>query len=169
MVADLSGFSYFVPIFSFLLVTVVIYALLNKLKILGDSETVSLFVAFIIAIIFVSVISVRQVVENVIPWFAVLIIAIFFIFVILGFSQGKFEKAPVWLMWTFVVIIVGIFLVSLMKVFSTVIYPYLPGTGSPSDPFLAKLKEFVYSSRFLGAVLLLIIAAITARILIKSK
>lgn len=169
MVADLSGFSYFVPIFGFLLVTIVVYALLTKLKILGDNDVISLFVAFIIGIIFVSVTSVRTVVENVVPWFAMLIIALFFIFVIIGFSQGKFEKSPAWLMWVFVIVLVGIFLVSLMKVFGNVVYPYLPGTPAPGDEFSAKLKEFFYSSRFLGALLLLVIAAITAKILLKKS
>ena len=168
MVVDLSGFSYFIPIFGFLLVTIVVYALLMKLKILGEDHVVALFVAFIIAIIFVSMTSVRQVVENVIPWFALLIIALFFIFVIIGFSQGKFDKAPTWLMWTFVLILVGVFLVSLMKVFSNVIFPYLPGNPGPQDPFLFKLKEFFYSSRFWGAILLLVIAGITAKVLVRK-
>ncbi len=169
MAADLSGFSYFIPIFGFLLVTIVMYALLTKLKILGDDSVVIMFVAFIIGIIFVSMTSVRTVVENVIPWFAMLIIALFFIFVIIGFSQGKFEKAPSWIMWTFVLILVGVFLISLMKVFSTVIYPYLPGNPGPSDPFMSNVKEFFYSSRFLGAIALLIIAGATAKVLMSGK
>ena len=87
MVVDLSGFSFFIPIFAFLLVVIVVYSLLKKLDILGDNEWALFAVAIVIGIVFVTSVGVRSVVENVIPWFALLLIALFFIFI----SHGSRE------------------------------------------------------------------------------
>jgi len=51
-VVSLSAVGYFMPIFSFLLVFIVVYALFAKTKILGDGPAVMLFVSFILSIVF---------------------------------------------------------------------------------------------------------------------
>jgi hypothetical protein len=53
MVVDISGIYNFMPIFSFLFVFVVVYAILAKTKVLGDQK-VNLLVGFIMAIIFMN-------------------------------------------------------------------------------------------------------------------
>ena len=45
--ASVSVLGYFMPIFSFLLVFIVVYALLVKTKVLGDNQPVMLFISFI--------------------------------------------------------------------------------------------------------------------------
>ena len=170
MAIDISGLGYFVPLLAFLLVFVLMYALLKKTEVLGDENRVILLVSFVLAVIFVSAASVRSAVENVIPWFALLIVALFFILVLMAFSQGDVSKMmKPWFGWVFVVILVIVFLISLLNVYYSVICQYLPYqiTGVPSygNPFL----EFLYSSRVVGAVLLLIIAAFTAWVITGGK
>jgi len=168
---DLSGIAYFVPILAFLLTFVVSYAILKKTKILGDENWILILVGFVLATIFVSATSLRQAVENVIPWFAMLVVALFFIMILMAFSQGDVNKMmKPWFGWIFVIVLIVIFLISLMQVYYGVIYPYLPGySGNVGDPFLLQLKDFFYSSQVLGAFLLLILAAFTAWVITGGK
>ena len=171
MAADLSGIAYFVPLLAFLLVFVVSYAILKKTKILGDDDWILLVVGFVIATIFVSATSLRQAVENVVPWFVMLLVALFFIMILMAFSQGEVNKMmKPWFGWIFVLVLIVIFLISLMQVYYGVLYPYLPGySGNSGDPFLIQLKDFFYSSKFLGAALLLILAALASWVITRGK
>lgn len=170
MPLDVSGLSYFMPVFSFLLVTVLVYALLLKTKILGESKFISLLVAFILAVIFISFSSVRRYVVNVTPWVVVLFIAIFFIVLIVGFSQNKIETfMKPGFAWVFIILLILIFLIAALKVFSGVLGPYLPGGSEVgADPFLLRLKHFFGSSKFLGALAVLVVAALTTWVLTKK-
>jgi len=49
--ASVSAMGYFMPIFAFLLVFIVIYALLIKTKVLGENQPVMLFISFIFALL----------------------------------------------------------------------------------------------------------------------
>ena len=81
MAVDISGIAYFAPIFAFLLVFAVVFAVLWKLKIIGESKWGILFVSFLIATIFISAAGVKDYVLSVTPWFAILILSLFFIFI----------------------------------------------------------------------------------------
>ena len=48
-------------------------------------------------------------------------------------------------------------------------HSYLPGTlGEGGDPFLLKIRDFLFSSKFLGALFLLLIAYVVARVITKN-
>ena len=70
MAIDVSGINFFMPVFSFLFVFVIVYAILAKTKILGDNKFVNLVIGFIMAIIFMSFSSTELYVETIIPWAA---------------------------------------------------------------------------------------------------
>ena len=170
MALDVSGLAYFMNIFGFLLVFLVMYSILLKTKILGESPFINSFVSFIFAIIFVVFSPAVKYVQTIVPWVAILVICIFFVLVIVGFSQkdiNSFMKGG--FTWVFIAILAVIFLVSAIVVFNPILKPFLPGSGTnPSDPFLLTLRNFFYSEKFLGAFLLLIIAAATSWILTKK-
>ena len=84
MALDISGLAYFMPIFGFLFIFVIVFALLDKTKILGGVKWIDVLISFIVAIIFATMTSVREYVEQVTPWFVVLVVALFFILVIVG-------------------------------------------------------------------------------------
>lgn len=169
MTMDVTFATYFLPVFAFLLVFVIIYALLAKTEILGETKSVNILIAFVIAIIFISVSSVRQYVTSVVPWFAVLIAALFFILLIVGLSQKDFTIIKPWFTWVFVILLILVFLIAAIKVFNKQIGPYLPESEKePSNSFGAKLKDFFYSQKFLGALLLLIIAALTTWVITRK-
>jgi len=81
--ASISAIGYFVPIFAFLLVFIVVYALLKKTEILGGSDAVMLFVSFILAAFFVVEASLVEFVKFSSAWFSVGIVGLFFLILIL--------------------------------------------------------------------------------------
>src|SRR3989344_1411043 len=151
MPVDVSGFSYFLPLMAFFIVFIILYALLVKTKILGDNSFTHLFVSFILAIVFVTVI----------PWFAVLIVCLFLIFMIIGFVGKPIEGMNKTVGVVFVVLLVIVFLVSAIQVFGNTLGPYLPGGGT-------SFADWVYSGQVVGALILLVIAGIVSWVLVKT-
>jgi len=157
MALDLSWLSYYMSIFGFILVFVVMYAILIKTKILGENSFINAFVSFIFAIIFISFSPGVDYIGTVVPWFAILLICLFLVMVIVGLSQKKMEDfMKPWIAWVFIILLIVIFLASAFVVFN----PFFE-----AHPFV---KDFVVGERFLGAALLLVIAAITSWILTKK-
>jgi hypothetical protein len=170
-IADVSSITYFAPILAFLIVFVIMYALLRKTQILGEERFTHLFIAFLIATVFVTAASVRQIVLNVVPWFAVLVIALFFILVLAGFIGKPEEIIGKRVGWIFVIVLILIFLISGIKVFSSSLGSYLPGPyyGAGGDQQILFFLDWLYSPRIVGAALLLGVAAVVSWVLVKSK
>src|SRR3989338_5783379 len=91
-VIDITGIYLFMPVFSFLFVFLIIYAILVRFKILGDSQFVNLLISFIISIFFMRFSGVVLYVRTLIPWFVVLLVCIFLILLIGGFASCKLEN-----------------------------------------------------------------------------
>ena len=167
MPADLASLSYLAPLFAFVLVWVVVFAVLTKIQILGDSKFMNSFIAFIVASIFVTFAGVREFVLTLTPWVALLIVSSFFLLAILGFLGVKgWEKG---IGAAVLVVFVLIFLISGMIVFSNVIGPYLPWGVAESGSEAFAIRDWLYSARVVGAMLLIIVSAVVSWILIKVK
>jgi len=151
--------STFLPVFSFLFVFVVSYAIIAKTKLLGENKFINIFISFLIAIIFLGFSSVREYVINIVPWFAVLITVLFFILLVIGFTGKLEDLVKPGFVWFFVVVLVVIFLVAAVNVFSTVLQPYLPG-GTKA--------QFLYTEKFLVTFLLVVTTAIVSWVLTRS-
>ena len=117
MPADLSLIAYFAPIWVFLAVFGITFGLLYKTKVIGEGRWGLLFVSFVIATIFISAASVQQYVTTIIPWMAVLIIALFFILVLIGFvgKDAGFMNKGIGV--GAVILAIVVFVVSGVKVF----------------------------------------------------
>ncbi|OIO81496.1 hypothetical protein AUJ84_00970 [Candidatus Pacearchaeota archaeon CG1_02_32_132] len=171
MPADASLIAYFAPVWAFLAVFVIMFALLAKTELLGESKWLNLFVSFVIASIFISAASVQQYVLTIVPWMAVLVISLFFILVLIGFiGKGEWMHEKIGIV--VVITAVVIFIVSGVKVFYTVISPYFP--GSADYGFGASANGLVFSDWFfsgpvLGAIFLLALSGIISWVLVKAK
>jgi hypothetical protein len=160
--ADVSAFVYFGPIFAFLLVFLVIFMVLKKSK-MFENPFMELFFSFVVATIFVTAGSIRQLVLNVVPWFAVLIFALFLLMALFGFmGKADLMTKPVGI--TFAVILMLIFVIAGIKVFSAALTPYLPGSsfGDGGDPTVLGFFDWLYSPRVAGAILLLAVAGLVS-------
>ncbi len=169
MAADVSAITYFAPIAAFLLIFIVVFAVLAKYEVLGDSKFVNIIVGLIIASLFVSFAGLRDYVVTVVPWIAVLIIALFFILLLIAFigKNAEFMTKGVGLI--VVILLVVIFIVSAFVVFSD-LSSYLPGPGFGTGESLRAtiFFDWLYSARVLGAILLLVLSILVAWFLAKS-
>lgn len=86
---DISGVSYLLPIFSFVLVFFVVFAILKKTGLLGENNFTMSVVALVLALIFISFSDVRSYIELVSPWFIVLVVLMFFVLFLGGFMLAK--------------------------------------------------------------------------------
>jgi len=153
MVVDVTGLSYFMPIIGFVFVFVIVYALLSKTKLLGESNVINLIIAAIVAIIFITMASAQHYVETVTPWFVILVIALFFMLIIVGMSQQKIgDVIKPGFVKVFIALLILVFLFSAIKVFPSTM-------GNAWDD----ITKFVTNeSRIAGAIILIIIGGLTA-------
>ncbi|MCX8193796.1 MAG: hypothetical protein N3G19_00300 [Candidatus Pacearchaeota archaeon] len=132
---DLSGISAFVPIFGFLLVFAVVYALLGKTKVLGENKFVHIFVSFAVAIVFLVSANAIEYVRVVTPWFAAFIVSLLFIALVVGLIKGNVEEffKGKGFAWFVIIVLIAIFVFSAIYVFADVINKYL---GQPKTILL---------------------------------
>ncbi|HLC53212.1 MAG TPA: hypothetical protein VJK03_01595 [Candidatus Nanoarchaeia archaeon] len=166
MAADVSAITYFAPIAAFFVVFLVVFAVLFKSRMLGESKWLGLFVSFVIAALFVSAAGVRRYVEVITPWFGALLVSLFFILVLLGLIGVKHEGLSKGLGIIFLIVAILVFLISGIVVFSDTLAPWLP--GSP-ESYGNPVSDVIYSPPVIGAVVLIILAALVSIVLVKAK
>lgn len=133
--ANLTALVFLKPILAFLVVFLILAALLVKSKLFGENLFVPIVVSFALATIFVASGSIKDLVVNVIPWFAVLLIALFMIIFLVGMlgkgGDGIIGKG---LGWAFVVLMLLVFVFVGIKVFANTpeIYASLGWLLSPN-------------------------------------
>jgi hypothetical protein len=150
--ASVSAIGYFMPIFAFLLVFIVVYALLAKTKVLGDSPAVMLFISFILSSFFIVEASVVEFVQFSSAWFGSIVIGLFFLVVVVAFIPGfdfaAFFGKGDWFAWFLFVLMIGFFVISSAYVFNWVVNWGMIRSWFDSDWF--------------GMVLLLLIAGVVS-------
>ena len=154
MALNISGIEFFMPVFSFLFVFVVVFALLAKTKILGDSKFINSLISFIVAVVFMSFSSLELYVKTIMPWFVVLVVVVFCVLLIAGLSTKSWEKmmTPAFA-WVVVGILIIIFLVAAIRVFNPVFHPDLGITSGGG---------------FFGSLILIVVGALVAWVLTKK-
>ena len=165
---DLSAISYFLPLFSFLLVFIIVYAVLVKSKIIANNG-LQLFTAFLMATIFVSATGAKDYVLHITSWVALLLASLFFIMLILGLVGKEVEFLHKGIGIAFVVITILLFIISAVVVFSDYFSSYLPwnnGIGANQD--ILQVTDWFFSSRIFGAFILLVISGLVSWVLMNS-
>ncbi|MFH1151998.1 MAG: hypothetical protein V1788_02640 [Nanoarchaeota archaeon] len=100
-------------ILPFLLIWTVVFAILQKTKILGENKQVDSIIAVVVAFIFISVLQPKEIVSNMILFLTVALVVMFVGLLLWGFVSGKEMKADIlsagWAKWVFgIVIVVGV-------------------------------------------------------------
>ncbi|RMD46179.1 hypothetical protein D6829_00175 [Candidatus Pacearchaeota archaeon] len=149
---SLSAISFFMPIFSFLLVFIIIYAVLKKTGFLGGSESVMLFVSFILASFFIVEASLVEFVRINSAWIATGAVLIFFVMLLIAFMPGKEPLSVLtkgnWFAWVVLAAILALFIFSSAYVFKWTIN-------------WSKAEKIV-SNDWAGLIILLIVAALVS-------
>jgi|SRR3989338_36324 len=115
----LQGFSFIFPV---LVVFSFVFAILQKFKILGDKAGINAIVAVAASFLVLLSETARQMIEFMIPWFAVLIIffvLLMLVFMVFGAKEATFEHAlhNNAVVWTIIGIIIVIMLAAFGNVF----------------------------------------------------
>lgn len=161
---DISLLSFFMPIFSFLLVFAIVYAVMDKFNVLGKGKVIKITVAFTISLVFMFSPRALQFVLELVPWFVVMLVLILIIFATLmfmGVSEGDLTAASkkgsvYWIILSFVII--GL-LLTFGKVFGSIRGDDTPNGEEHEDPNGGQnTLQSIFSAKVLGALILLIIA-----------
>jgi len=154
MVVDVSSFVDLLPLLTFLIVFVLVFVVLNETKVV-DNSFFQLLVSFLLATVFVTASGAREYVQNVIPWFAVLLVCLFFILVLIGFVGKDVASLNKTLGTGFIFLLLIVFVVSGVIVFSSEVRPYY--------------DQLAESPRLYGALLLLSMSALVSWVLVHAK
>ena len=166
MAIDISGLMFFMPVFSFLFVFVIVYALLASSKVLGESKFINLLISFIIAVIFISFSSLDLYVQTVIPWIVVLLIVVFFV-LLMGMFTSKDWVPKAWLGWVVIAVLIIIVLIAAIRVFNPVFHPDLGVTSGEGTSLLQQLRGYM-SGGVVGSIILIVIAIVVAWVITKK-
>jgi hypothetical protein len=139
-------------VYPFLLIFFIVFAILEKTKVLGDKKQINSLVAFVIGFIFVSAIFPKEMVGNLILFLSVAIVIVFVILLLWGFVAGeeglKFSGAPKALKWGVGVVIVV-----------AVIFAVFWAAGIDTLNFIDKLFSSSWSDTFWTNVFFVIMVA----------
>ncbi|MBS3117517.1 hypothetical protein J4430_01400 [Candidatus Woesearchaeota archaeon] len=158
------------PLFTFIFVFTILFAVLEKTKILGGNKGSHSLVALVIAMLVMLTPGVAEVLNIFTPWFVVFIIFLIFlalIFMAVGVSGDKVTAAFTqdWVAYLIgIIAIFGIFGFAFSKVFG----PVLSGaTGAPGaeEGFGSTLVTIIVNPKVLGALFILVMASQMVRLL----
>lgn len=173
-ILDLGLLGYFKIVFSFILVWALVFALLQKTKILGDKAGLNVLVAVAVAFLVSLSDNVVQIIHFMIPWFAIAIIffvLLILIFMVFGasekdiFAYVKGDKSIGW-------VIIGVVLVIIGASFANVFGQELTqasfeegttvdtsgGTGVATPSFQQNIYATLFHPKVLGMIVLFAIA-----------
>lgn len=162
---DIGIVKFLTPVFVFLFIFALCYAVLDKFKLMGGNTLIRAVISFAVAMLFLFSDPAMELVKFLTPWFLIFVLVGFFIvalFLFLGVRGESMTKAlenPT-VFWIILILVIVLLLVAVSKVFSGAVSPYAGEEGK--NPISEGIKAIVHP-RVLGALFLLIIAAFAVR------
>lgn len=150
-------------VYPFLLVFFILFAILEKTKILGENQKqINALVSFIIGLIFVAAVFPKVIVSNMILFLTLAIVIVFVVMLIWGFVSGggdffNLAKAPKGLKWIFGAVII-------LAVIIAVFWAAGIDTG-----FLGKLFNSEWSSAFWTNFFFIVVIVVALAIVLGKK
>ena len=161
---------YFLPVFSFLLVFAIFYAILQKTKILGANKGVDALASFTVGILFLFSQGALKLINIVTPWFAlflIMVVLLVLIFMFLGVKEETIieaTKTPTVYIPILGVIIV-IFLFAIGTVFNPQLSPYDQTGDDTNKTISGEILKTIFDVKILSALFILIVASQAVRLL----
>jgi len=147
-----STLNFLMPLISFLFITVVIYAVLLKTKLLGDNKGIHLFVSFLLAIFVVVNLDMRRYIQFSGAWIAVFIVCMVLILTLITFTHGQVDMIMnKYVAWALLIILLLFFVISSTFFFSWTLQPNTVWTW--------------FNTEWFGFVLLLVVAGVVSWVL----
>jgi hypothetical protein len=183
---DIGLVQHFSVIFPVLLVFVIVFALLQKSKLIGDNKGLHSLAALCIAVMMLFAPGVVQVINVMAPWFVLIFLLIIFFMMLLLSLGTSWEsitaRVTVWNTEHWFLLIIGliIFTGALASVYGGALLPYsveengtvtaapMNGTSTDTGDFNANVGRVIFHPKTLGMVFLLMVGSLTIRLLTKS-
>jgi len=164
-ILDIGLLSFLTPLFVLVFVYLILYAVFEKFTIFGDKSNIHALVAFILALLFVLVANLRDLLTLVVPmvvlFFIVLIVVLMGI-MFLGIKQEditSYVKATPAVTVTIIVIVIVLFIFGIGSIF-----PELVGYPTASETGLgAEIRRTIFNPKMLGVLFILVVASFLVR------
>ncbi|MDP2946816.1 MAG: hypothetical protein Q8N88_01765 [Nanoarchaeota archaeon] len=144
----------------FLLIFVLVFAILQKTKLLGDGkQQIDAMVALAVALILIGFPQPRDIVVSLVPWVAVGAIVILIFFILYGFVAGDLsgDKIPKWMK--------GVFGV-LAAIFTAGVVLYVTGLGKVALNFFSVTGD---SGFWVNAIVAILVVGAVVWVILGSK
>jgi hypothetical protein len=186
---DIGLVQHFGVVFPVLLVFVIVFAILEKSKMLGENKGLHALVALSVAMMMLFVPGVVQVVAIMAPWFVLLFLFVFFsLFLLMAFGV-KWERIVEYATkdwetphWFLLIIGIVIFIGAIASVYGGALLPYsgetgttmnasTDSTGTTTDTgnFNENVGRVIFHPKTIGMVFLLMVGSLTIRLLAAGK
>ena len=162
---DFGLLHYFIPVFTFLFVFVIAYALLQKTKILGGKSNLDFVASFAVAMLTLFTGNAIKLINYITPWFVILIVFTVFVFMIpMGFGMKEKEIWPaIGGKNTLVVVCILILIMGMTFVFGDVFDPFnkesVDAEEGGTSAQLNEITKTIFHPRILSAVFILFFAS----------
>lgn len=172
-IMDVGILNHFVPIFVFILVFVIFYAILIKTHILGENKGLAALASFVVAFLFLVTRATTELIQIITPWFVVLIIvamAFMLIFMFLGvkpeaIAEAVSHEGTVWMIIIILLVLLGL---ALTKVIGPSIAEITQGEGATGTGFMGSVGSIIFHPKMLGALFILLVASYAIRAVTKA-
>ena len=175
---DVSLLSFLLPVFIFIFVFCIIYAILNKTKIFGDNMgALNLLASVCIAAVSIFIGSITKAVVEIIPWFAfvaIVLILIFMIFMFFGTSEKEIWETIGGQTFVFIVLIVIVF-IGLTKTFEKDVSPFeqtnqttVSSSGVQKGNVQGEVIRTLTHPRLLAAIFILVVSGFAIKLIIEK-
>lgn len=168
-VLDITLIEFVKPVFIFLFITLIIYALLVKTKFFGDSPGINAIISISVGFLLLLTPQTREVISFVTPWFVILLVfIILFALIFMAFgakdeSVMRILKNPGMVFILVIVVFAVIVGAGFSKAFGKPILPGFHGTTETDKEETFNFARIVFNARVLGALFILVIASYIVR------
>lgn len=170
---DITLLESFAPIFSFLLVFLMVYGIFSHFNVLGENKLVHFMVAFVLGVIVLFSKTAIGMISYMAPWFIVFVFFLFFLllmFMVGGVKQDEIANAikkGLGLQWTIAIVAIILFFSAFAANVGENVGPYLKkgnettatGQGDVATTDIGKnVGATIFHPKVLGMLLILLIA-----------
>jgi len=164
---NISVLHYFRPLFVFLLIFVILYAILKKTEIFGkDAKTLNTIAALCISILSLFMGKLTTFISTITPWIVAVFLGVVLIFMLLMFFGVQEKEAWDYVggKWIPVIIIFLVIFIGISQVLT--LSPLMEQNQTSSDGFREEIIRTLVHPRILGALLLIIIIAVATKLIV---
>ena len=148
-------------VYPFLLIFFIIFAILEKTKILGENKQIDALVAFVIGFIFVTAVFPKEMATNLILFLTIAIVIVFIILLLWGFIAGeeglKLSGAPKGIKWA-----IGIFILIVVAI------AVLWAAGVDTASLVDKIFHASWSSTLWTNLIFIVLVAVALAVILST-